>query len=54
MVTKAILPTFFDEKTKIWSGLPKRPFYDNDCSMGLVAFNSMKTNPQNVLQVSEI
>jgi len=54
MATKALLPTFFDEKTKIWSGIPRHPFYDYDCSMGLVAFNSMKSYPQNVIQVNKI
>ncbi|XP_034102158.1 uncharacterized protein LOC117566724 [Drosophila albomicans] len=53
MATKILFPTFYDEKTKIWSGLPRQPFYDYNCSMGLVAFNSMKNYPNNVVQISD-
>lgn len=53
-LTKALFPTFFDEKTKIWSGQPKRILYDPDASMGEVIFNSLKNFPQNVSQISDI
>ncbi|KAH8300130.1 hypothetical protein KR044_010296, partial [Drosophila immigrans] len=53
MATKILFPTSFDEKTKIWSGAPRAPFYDYNCSMGLVAFNSMKNYPNNVVQISD-
>ncbi|XP_034479299.1 4-coumarate--CoA ligase 1-like [Drosophila innubila] len=54
MLTKVLFPTFFDEKTKIWSGVERRPFYDYDCSMGLVVYNTMKNFPQNVLQIAHM
>ncbi|KAM8713445.1 hypothetical protein ACLKA7_013715 [Drosophila subpalustris] len=52
MATKAFFPTFFDEKNKIWSGVPRRPYYDYDTSVGLVIFNTMKNFPQNVIQIN--
>jgi len=52
MAARALFPTIYDEKSRIWSGVKKTPFYHPDCSMGEICFNAMKNWPSHVVQVN--
>ncbi|XP_030560473.1 4-coumarate--CoA ligase-like 6 [Drosophila novamexicana] len=54
MAAKALFPTFFNEETKVWSGVPRRRQFHYDCSVGERIYTSLKNWPQNVAQISEI
>ncbi|XP_017864683.1 PREDICTED: probable 4-coumarate--CoA ligase 3 [Drosophila arizonae] len=54
MTAKALFPTLYDEKTKVWSGLPLRKLYDANCSVGERIYNSVKSYPTNVVQISNM
>ncbi|KAH8254654.1 hypothetical protein KR032_011557, partial [Drosophila birchii] len=53
MPTKAIFPTFYNQETKIWSGVPRATLFDPNTSVGQVIFNSLKCWPTNVIQIND-
>ncbi|KAH8297083.1 hypothetical protein KR044_004690, partial [Drosophila immigrans] len=52
MATRALYPTTYDEESRIWSGISKSPFFDPDCSAGLVFFHAMKNWPNQTVLIN--
>ncbi|EDW80498.1 uncharacterized protein Dwil_GK11566 [Drosophila willistoni] len=47
------IPTTYDDKTKVWSGMKLESVYKNDTSVGKIIFKTMRNWPRNVCQISD-
>ncbi|XP_062539037.1 uncharacterized protein LOC134207332 [Armigeres subalbatus] len=44
--------TFYDPSTKVWSGLPRKPFFNPNQSLGDLIFQILERNAEKVVQIN--